>query len=309
MTPRSKTVFQSTLRRAATLRGAGAHTAVEAVVTLLPAEAGSGVSFHLLDAEVQIPALWTHVRDARLRIELGKGAGRVSTIEHLMAALHGLGVDNATIEVDGPEIPAMDGSAMEFVAAIRAAGLKRLAAPRRAIRVLQPVRVAAGAAWAELTPTSTPRLDLDVEVAFAGPVGRQRARYGLDAKVFACEIAPARTFGFVEDAERLWRQGLALGASLDNSVIFDKERVLNPGGLRHPNEMARHKLLDVLGDLALAGAPIHGAFRSYRGGHALNLALVERLMTTQGAHEIVDASAPALRRRSAARLCEIARSP
>ena len=163
------------------------------------------------------------------------------------------------------------------------------------IKIVETVRVSDGAGWAEFAPTNRRCLDLDVEIAFPGAIGRQRIALPLAPSIFAREIASARSFGFLRDAEQLWRQGLALGASLENSVIFDGDRVLNPRGLRFPDEMARHKMLDVIGDLALAGAAIHGAFRSYRGGHGLNLALIERLMTTPSAYVLskeAEGSAP-----------------
>ncbi|MGA8172243.1 MAG: UDP-3-O-acyl-N-acetylglucosamine deacetylase [Methylocystis sp.] len=275
---------QTTLRNSTTISGRGVHGGLRAKLTLSPAEAGTGVVFAAKDGESAIAAHWTNVGCTRLRTELSRGTARVSTIEHLMAALSGMGVDNALVEIDETEVPTMDGSARHFVAAIRAAGVRRLEAPRRAVRIVETVRVSDGAGWAEFSPTGRDRLDLDLEIAFPGAIGRQRLSLTLAAGVFEREIASARSFGFVRDAEQLWRQGLALGASLDNCVIFDGDRVLNPRGLRFPDEMARHKMLDAIGDLALAGAPIHGAFRSYRGGHALNLALVERLMTTPSAY-------------------------
>jgi UDP-3-O-[3-hydroxymyristoyl] N-acetylglucosamine deacetylase len=296
---------QTSLRKSVVLSGRGAHSDVPARLVLSPAEAGTGVVFAIGDADRPIAAHWTNVRSTRLRTEISCGAARVSTIEHLMAALAGVGVDNALVELDAGEIPAMDGSARQFVAAIRAAGVKRLAAPRRAIKIVEPVRVSDGAGWAEFAPTNHDRLDIDVEIAFPGAIGRQRLALPLTSRIFAQELASARSFGFLRDAEQLWRQGLALGASLDNCVIFDGDRVLNPQGLRYPDEMARHKMLDVIGDLALAGAPIHGAFRSYRGGHGLNLALIERLMTSPSAFALTgDAkgsarSAPGVRRREA----------
>ncbi len=257
-------------------------------MTLVPAEAGTGVVFLRADCPTDaaqlVPAHWSRVTQTQLRTEIGAGVASVSTIEHLMAALAGLGVDNALVELDGPEVPAMDGAAAAFVAAIREAGIARLSEPRKFLKVLQPVRVADGAAWAELAPRAGAGLHLDVEIAFAaGAIGRQRIALALTPESFARDLAPARSFGFVQDAERLWRAGLALGASLENSVVMDGERVLNPEGLRFPDECARHKALDLVGDLALAGAPIQGAVRSYRGGHTLNLALVEKLMTTRGA--------------------------
>jgi len=290
------------LRKSVILSGRGAHSDAPARLKLCPAEAGTGVVFVTGDADSPIAAHWTNVGSTRLRTEISCGAARVSTIEHLMAALAGIGVDNALVEIDASEIPAMDGSAGPFVAAIRAAGVKRLAAPRRIIKVVEPVRVSDGAGWAEFAPTNRNRLDLDVEIAFAGAIGRQRRALSLTSRIFARELASARSFGFVQDAERLWRQGLALGASLENCVIFDGDRVLNPQGLRYADEMARHKMLDAIGDLALAGAPIHGAFRSYRGGHGLNLALIERLMTSPSAFMLIgDARSPpkGVRRREA----------
>jgi UDP-3-O-[3-hydroxymyristoyl] N-acetylglucosamine deacetylase len=276
---------QTTLRRPVIFEGRGAHSNEPVRLTLSPAGAGTGVAFLRADAPAEAEALveahWSRVSATRLRTRIGTGAASVSTIEHLMAAFAGLGVDNVLVELDGPEVPAMDGSARAFVAAIEEAGLKLLAAPRRVLRILEPVRVCEGAAFAEFSPSSSEGLRLDVEIDFPSAlIGRQRLTLALTPSMFKRDLAPARSFGFIRDAERLWREGLALGASLENSVILDDERVLNPQGLRFPDEFVRHKMLDVVGDLALAGAPIEGAFKSYRGGHKLNLTLVEKLMTT-----------------------------
>lgn len=273
--------------------GTGAHTGRPCRMFLLPTDASSGVVFSRLDSEDLIPASWRAVRDTRLRVEVGASGARVSTVEHVTAALSGLGVDNALIEVDGPEAPALDGSARWIVEAVLEAGLSRLAAPRRALRILRTVRVEAGPAWAELAPIAAPRLEVDVEIDFPAPIGRQRVRRRLSPGVFVRELCWARSFGFLGDAERLWREGLALGATLDNSVVFAKGRVLNPDGLRRIDEPARHKTLDALGDLALAGAPILGRFRSYRSGHALNVALVKKLMTTHGAFAMEEGASAA----------------
>ncbi len=275
---------QTSLRKPVVVSGRGVHGDAPARLTLSPAEAGTGIVFVTKDGDIPIAAHWTNVRSTRLRTEIGSGAARVSTIEHLMAAFAGLGVDNALVEIDESEVPAADGSALPFVAAIRDAGIARLGAARRVIKIVETVRLGDGAGWAEFAPTNRRCLDLDVEIAFPGAIGRQRIALPLNSPIFEREIASARSFGFLRDAEQLWRQGLALGASFENCVIFDGERVLNPRGLRFPDEMARHKMLDAIGDLALAGAPIHGAFRSYRGGHGLNLALIERLMTTPSAY-------------------------
>ena len=191
-----------------------------------------------------------------------------------MAVLAALRIDNALLLLDGDEVPAMDGSARDFVAAIDEAGVATLAAPRRCWRVVKSTRVSDGAGWAELRP-ATSGLHLDVEIAFAGPVGRQRLSLDLTCESFRSELADARSFGFLNEAERLWRDSLALGANLDNTLVFDEHGPIHPQRLRFDDECVRHKMLDVIGDLALAGAPIIGAFRSYRGGHALNIALLE----------------------------------
>jgi UDP-3-O-[3-hydroxymyristoyl] N-acetylglucosamine deacetylase len=284
MTPRfDKAPRQTTLGGTVALSGRGAHSDTPARLRLSPAGAGTGIVFAPAKGDRPLEARWTKVCSTRLRTEIACGALRVSTIEHLMAALSGMGVDNALIELDGPEVPAMDGSAREFVAAIADAGVVPLKAPRRILKIVAPMRVTDGPGWAELGPSKSERLDLDVEIFFSG-VGRQRLALPLLPQVFAREIAPARSFGFVQDAERLWRQGLALGATLENSVVLDDGRVLNPEGLRFSNELARHKMLDAIGDLALAGAPVQGVFRSCRGGHGLNLALIGALMQTPAAY-------------------------
>jgi UDP-3-O-[3-hydroxymyristoyl] N-acetylglucosamine deacetylase len=277
---------QTTLRRDILLAGRGAHGDQPARLRLSPAAADAGVVFLRADAEgaALIDAHWSRVACTILRTQIAGAGVSVSTVEHLLATLAALGVDNALIELDGPEIPAMDGSARAFVEAIDEAGLSTLEAPRRALRVMKPVRVSDGAGWAEIAPAEM-GLSLDVEIAFASPIGRQRRTLSLTPESFRRELAGARSFGFLRDAERLWREGLALGASLDNSLVFDGERALNPQGQRFADECVRHKMLDAVGDLALAGAPLLGAFRSHRGGHALNFALVKALMTTPGAVE------------------------
>lgn len=276
---------QTTIARAFDCRGRGVHGDAPARLRVSPAPAGAGIVF--LREGRQIDAVWRNAEAAPLRTQLRCDGAAISTIEHLMAALHGLGVDNALIEIDAGELPALDGSAREFVSCIAEAGLLQLDAPARRARVVKPARVSVGAAWAELSPLED-GLRLDVEIAYAGAIGRQRIALDVTPENVARELAPARSFGFLADAERLWAQGLALGATLDNSVILDGDHVLNPAGLRFRDEFARHKALDALGDLALFGARLEGAFRSFRGGHALNLALVREAMAT-GAVEICEA--------------------
>ena len=294
MTSRFTAQMQTTLRSPISLRGVGAHSNAMARVTLSPADANTGVLF-LRDDEQQVEGHWSRISASELRTSLGRGTAAISTVEHLMAALYGLDVDNVLIETSGPEIPALDGSSRAFVEAIMEAGVAQLSAPRRRLVVTKPVRVSDGASYAELLPARN-GLTLDLEIDFPnGPIGRQRRRITLNAQTFVAELAGARTFGFVSDAERLWRHGLALGASLENTIVLDQDRILNREGLRFADEFVRHKILDAVGDLALVGAPITGVFRSYRGGHKLNHALVERLMTTSSAYEMVCA-APLSRR-------------
>ena len=205
-----------------------------------------------------------------------------------MAAFSGLGVDNATVEVDGPELPIMDGSAAEFVAAIDKAGLVQLSAPRRFIKILKTVRIEAGRGFAELRPADR-GFRLEVEIDFAtGVIGRQKKIIDLDPASFRRDLSRARTFGFLRDVERLWKAGFALGASLDNTVALDEDRVLNPGGLRYPDEFVRHKTLDAVGDLALAGGPLIGCYRSYCGGHKMNVAVLEALFADRSNYELVE---------------------
>lgn len=277
---------QKTLAGPVTLHGVGAHSNAESRVTLWPAEANCGVLFTRADDGSFVEGRWTEVSANRLRTGLGRGGAEISTVEHLMAALYGLGVDNVLVETSGPEIPALDGSARRFAEAVLEAGLKTQNAPRRRLRVLEPVRVSEGGAYAELHPAGE-GLTLDVEIDFpAAAIGRQRFGLSLTARNFLNELAGARSFGFVADAERLWSEGLALGASLENTIVLDENGVVNPEGLRFADEFVRHKMLDAVGDLALSGAAIVGKFRSFRGGHKLNHALVERLMTTPSAYSL-----------------------
>jgi UDP-3-O-[3-hydroxymyristoyl] N-acetylglucosamine deacetylase len=197
------------------------------------------------------------------------------------------------VEVEGPETPIMDGSASSFVDAVEEAGLLELPARRRYIKVLRKVRIESGSSFAELAPNGK-GLKLDVEVDFeCSVIGRQRTRFDLTREIYRRELSRARTFGFLKDVERLWKAGMALGASLDNTIAIGDERVLNTEGLRYRDEFSRHKALDAIGDLALAGLPIIGSFRSYRGGHRLNIGVIEALFADKSAYRIVDGAVPA----------------
>jgi len=283
---------QTTLCERAIITGAGVHSNAPVQMILHPAETDHGVVFMrtgLADGESRIvEANWSQVSMTELCTVIGdQSSGAVATIEHLMAALAGLGVDNVLVEIDGPEVPIMDGSSAHFVEAIDEAGIVEQDAARRMIRVLKPVRVDIGRGFAELLP-ATGGFHLDVEIDFsAGVIGRQRTAIELTPQTFRQDISRARTFGFLRDVERLWKAGFALGASLDNTVALEDERVVNPEGLRYENEFVRHKLLDAIGDLSLAGAPLIAYYRSYCGGHKLNHAVLEKLFADPSAYEIV----------------------
>jgi UDP-3-O-[3-hydroxymyristoyl] N-acetylglucosamine deacetylase len=212
-----------------------------------------------------------------------------STAEHVLAALSGLGIDNVVIELDGPEVPIMDGSAAAFVAAIDQAGIVAQAAPRRYLQVLKPVRVAQHDSYGELRPNAHGfRVELDIE--FSHPlIGKQGLALDLNPENFRRELARARTFGFMSDVAKLWNAGYALGASFENTLVVTDNRVLNPEGLRFADEFARHKALDAIGDLMLAGAPLLGTYRSVRGGHKLNHAVLSALMADRSAWRVVEA--------------------
>ena len=284
---------QTTLRERIVLSGAGVHSNAPARLVIHPSKANTGVSFLRTGLpggrERQIEARYSHVSMTELCTVLGAQGESVSTVEHLLAAFSGLGVDNAVVEVDGPELPIMDGSAAAFVEAIDQAGLVQLSASRRYIKVLKPVRIENGRSFSELRPADK-GFRLEVEIDFAtGAIGRQKKVIDLDPATFRRDISRARTFGFLADVERLWKAGFALGASLENTVALDGDRVVNPGGLRYADEFVRHKTLDAIGDLALAGAPIIGCYRSYCGGHKMNVSVLEALFADRANYQIIEA--------------------
>ena len=272
--------MQSTLSKSVSFTGVGLHGGKPARMAIRPAPAGAGVWFcrvDVSDRDQMIPARHDAVSDTRLCTVLANPAGvSVSTVEHVMAALAGCGVDNALIDIDGPEIPIMDGSAQVFVDAIQTAGLSFTDTPRRALRILSPVMVERGDARAELHPADAFAMDFSIAFDDAA-IGRQRHAMTLGADGFARDLADCRTFTRLAEIEQLRAHGLALGGSLDNAVVVDGARVLNPGGLRRPDEFVRHKMLDAVGDLALAGAPIIGRYVGVKAGHALTNTLLRAL--------------------------------
>ncbi|MBB6464557.1 UDP-3-O-[3-hydroxymyristoyl] N-acetylglucosamine deacetylase [Aminobacter lissarensis] len=281
--------YQTTLKSRVTLSGIGVHSGKPVAIHFAPADADTGVVFQVADREFR--AIVSEVGATDLCTLLGDPAGQhVATIEHLMAALFGLGIDNLLIEVEGAEIPILDGSAAQFVEAIDLAGIEVQGVKRRYIRVLKPVRIESGASWAEFRPYGGTRFE--VEIDFESPaIGRQSFASDINDDIFRREISRARTFGFMKDVERLWAAGYALGSSLENSVVIgDDNHIINMEGLRFSNEFVRHKTLDAMGDLALAGARFIGCFRSYRGGHRLNAAALRRLLSDRSAFEVVETS-------------------
>ena len=285
---------QTTLRAAVTLTGCGVHSGEEVRLVLHPAEANHGIVF----LRTGLPGGRDRLIDARhmavsateLCTVIGeRESGAIATIEHLMSALFGLGVDNVLVEVDGVEVPILDGSAEPFITAIDQVGVVACAAPRRYLKVLKHVRATLGRGFAELFPDE--RFSLDVEIDFDDTViGRQRKRLAVTSTTYRREVARARTFGFMRDVERLWKAGFALGASLENTVAIGEDAIINPEGLRFTDEFVRHKMLDAIGDLALAGWPMIGAYRSYCGGHRLNVAVLEALFADRSNYTIIEGS-------------------
>jgi UDP-3-O-[3-hydroxymyristoyl] N-acetylglucosamine deacetylase len=281
--------MQTTLRRETALVGMGLHSGRPARMVLRPATEG-GIRFRRVDVTDRdnvIPARFDRVADTTLCTLLANDAGvTLGTVEHVMAALAGAGVTHAIVDVDGPEVPIMDGSARRFVQAILRAGLRALPGDLVAIRVLQPVREGEGEVWAELAPAETLSIDFEIDFADAA-IGRQERRLSMVNGAFVHELADCRTFCRRAEVEAMQAKGLALGGSLDNAIVVEGDKVLNPGGLRRSDEFVRHKMLDALGDLALAGAPILGAYKGVRAGHGVTNRLLRKLFATPGAFEIV----------------------
>ena len=298
--------FQGTVGESVSLSGIGVHSGKPATMTIHPSDEDTGILFLRTNLpasrDIEIKAEWSSVTDTSLCTILGdlKGA-YVSTVEHALAALRALGVDNALIEVDGPEVPIMDGSSAAFVDAIDSVGVVQQRARRKVLRILKPVRVEAGDCFGELRPHAGCRFEASIDYAHDA-IGRQAMVFDVTADGFRKEIARARTFGFLKDVEHLWANNFALGSSLDNAVVLGDDGVMNIEGARWPDEFVRHKVLDAIGDLALAGLPIEGCYRSHKGGHRLNFTMMRALFADPSAYEIVDGrqSAERVRREHAA---------
>ena len=295
--------FQTTIAAPLSLTGIGVHSGRTVTINMLPAEAGTGIVFvrqHDDGSSTELKAVSSQVGNTDLCTVLGFSPARsIATIEHVMAAIYALGLDNLMIEVDGAEMPIMDGSSEVFIDAIEQVGIVNLGVKRRYIRVIKPVRIESGASWSEFRPYDGTRFE--VEIDFDTPlIGRQKWEGDLTASTFKNELSRARTFGFMRDVERLWAAGFALGSSLENSIVIsDDNTVINVEGLRYEkDEFVRHKTLDAVGDLALAGAQFIGCYRSYRGGHKMNANALKALLSDPTAYEVVEAPSRSLKARA-----------
>ena len=281
-------IRQRTLKNIISATGVGLHTGEKVYMTLRPAAADTGIVFRRIDLPqvVDIKSDPYAVGDTRLASCLEKNGASVGTVEHLMSALAGLGIDNAFVDLSAPEVPIMDGSAGPFVFLLQSAGIEEQNAAKRFIRILKTVEVRAGDKWVKLAPFNGFKLDLGIE--FNHPVfdaSRQTVSFDFSATSYIKEVSRARTFGFMQDVEAMRSQGLAMGGSLDNAIVMDEYRILNSDGLRYDDEFVKHKALDAIGDLYLLGHPIIGAFSGFKSGHALNNQLLRALLEDQTAWE------------------------
>ncbi|MDP6073862.1 MAG: UDP-3-O-acyl-N-acetylglucosamine deacetylase [Myxococcota bacterium] len=280
---------QQTIAEKVSCTGIGLHSGAPVQLTLLPARADTGIVIVRSDGgrSVEIPAHAKFIASSQLATTLGRGADTVRTVEHLLAALHGLGVDNARVVIEGPELPVMDGSAASFVYLVRSAGLFAQPERRRGLRLRRPVEVRLGERWIRAEPAREFRISYAID--FEHPaIGRQCLEIvGRNPAHFEREVAGARTFGFLRQVKTLWDAGLAKGGSLDNTLVLDDEGVINPEGLRWPDEFVRHKVLDLYGDLMLLGTWLQAHIRVERGGHALHLALVSEILESPAAWRVL----------------------
>jgi len=290
---------QRTLKNVIRATGVGLHSGEKVYLTLRPAPVETGIVFRRIDLDpvVEIPARASLVHETMLCTGLSHGAGQVMTIEHLMSAFAGLGIDNAYVDLSAPEVPIMDGSAGPFVFLLQSAGIVEQAAPKRFIRIRKPVEVSDGDKTARFEPYDGFRIGFTIEFDHPMiPAAQSRAQVDFSTTSYVKEVSRARTFGFMRDLEFMRERNLGLGGSMDNAIVLDEFRVLNDDGLRYADEFVRHKILDAVGDLYLAGRPIIGAFEGFKSGHALNNKLVRALLAEHSAWEEVTfpdrASAP-----------------
>jgi len=284
-------IKQRTLKNCIKATGVGLHSGKKVLVTLRPAPAHSGIVFRRIDVTpaVEIPARAENVGDTRLSTSLARGEVRIATVEHLLSAFAGLGIDNAYVAVSAPEVPIMDGSAGPFVFLIQSAGIEEQTAPKQFVRIKRPVAVEDGDKWARLEPFDGFKVSFSID--FDHPLFDETIKFAevdFSTTSFVKEVSRARTFGFLKEIEMLREKDLALGGSLQNAVVIDDYRVLNEDGLRYEDEFVRHKILDAIGDLYLLGHGLIGAFRGHKSGHALNNRLLRQLLADKSAWELVD---------------------
>ncbi len=282
-------IFQCTIAHPVLISGIGLHCGERINMALRPAESGTGIVFHrkLTDRTVSIEAHSSRVVDTRLATVLGKSGVTVSTVEHLLAALCALGIDNLHIDIDGPEVPVLDGSAAPFVDLLQNAGVRRLKRARRFLAVRRPMSIVDGDKRVSIIPSRFFRISF--EIAFNHPcISHQERTIKLSPETFSKEIAPARTFGFLKEVEFLKANGLARGGSLENAIVIGEDSILNPEGLRFHDEFVRHKILDSIGDFSLLGYPILGHIKASRAGHDLNHRMVEQILASPECWKLVE---------------------
>ncbi len=280
-------MFETTVERPVEASGTGLHHGVPVTIRIKPAPPGTGIVFLRSDLEYfRVPASWEHVTRVSYATSLMRQGVLISTTEHLLSVFYSMGIDNAFVEIDNLEVPILDGSGLPFVELLRAAGVKTSRRKRRYLKILREVCVESNDKRARILPSD--RFRLTCEIAFDHHlIGNQRLELEMTPETYASEIAPARTFGFVHELDQLRDMGLIRGATLENAVCFDQDRVLNEGGLRFPDECCRHKALDLIGDIALVGRPLLGHVIAERGGHAMHTALVSRIMSDPSLYEVV----------------------
>jgi UDP-3-O-[3-hydroxymyristoyl] N-acetylglucosamine deacetylase len=282
-------IYQCTISHPVLISGIGLHSGHRINMSLRPAEAGTGIVFHRMSEgrTVSIEALSANVVDTRLATVLGKNGVTVSTVEHLLSALYACGIDNLHIDIDGPEVPIMDGSAAPFAELVQNAGVRSLARSRKYLAIRKPITLVEGEKRVSLIPSRFFRVTFDI--AFDHPcISLQHRSVKCSGDLFSKEIAPARTFGFLHEVEYLKANGLARGGSLENAIVIGEDKILNPEGLRFQDEFVRHKILDAIGDFSLLGYPIFGHIKSFKGGHAINHRLVEKVLACPECWKLVE---------------------
>ena len=290
--------LQHTIKKNITLVGIGLHSGKEVKLRIKPAPVNSGIRFLRKDVEPQvlIPARIQYVTDVRFATTIGIGNSTVSTIEHLMSAFAGVGIDNAIVELDGPEVPAIDGSAYSFVALLKKAGKKEQAQSRRYLKILKPVAVKNGDSFISAEPCDV--MTVTLEIDFDHPmIARQKFSGVINEQVYEDQIARARTFGFLKEVEMMQKNGLALGGSLENAVVLSERSIINEEGLRFPDEFVKHKVLDLIGDLYLIGMPMIAHVQGYKSGHMLHSKLLQAILNDADNYEVVEQDKNVVKRR------------